>query len=81
MAEQSIDLNRREVKELWDFMADVKATLVEVRKVMADHETRLRTVEEDMAAHRGRSTLTRWVLPILLSTGAIIVSIIAVLRA
>ena len=81
MAEQPIDLNRREVKELWEFMADVKGTLVDVRKVMTDHETRLRAVEEDMSAHRGRSTLTRWVLPILLSTGAIIVSIIAVLRA
>ena len=75
MANEPIDLNRAEVKQLWDFMAEVKGTLERTTRMLDDHEVRLRDAEKAITTAKGKQAFTRWVLPVVLSLGALAISI------
>ena len=80
MAEQPIDLNRKEVRELWDFMAKVDTTLTRVSTTLDDHDIRIVAIEKVQARQSGASSLARWVWPIVLSIGALVLSAFAFIR-
>ena len=87
MAEEPITLARKEVRELWDFMAEVQSTLKTVTSELDAHhkrddslDTRITAVEHHQAEQRGGSSYSRWLLPWMISIGALVLSFVAFLR-
>lgn len=80
MAEQPINLNRTEVKELWEFVTRVDTTLTRVDGMLDNHEARLRTIEQRQAGQAGAGSFARWIWPIIISLGAFLMSILAFIK-
>ena len=74
MAGDPIELNRGDVQRIWNFMERVEGVLGRTEKVLDDHEARLRTVETAITTAKSERAFTRWVLPVVLSVGALAVS-------
>lgn len=80
MAGEPIELNRTEVKELWTFMAQVQGTMERTLETLQDHENRLRDAESAITSTKGETAFTRWVLPVMLSLGALAISLWALVK-
>ena len=87
MADEPITLERKEVRELWDFMADVQSTLKAVKADLDEHheradvlDSRVTAVEQQQAEQKGASGYSRWLLPWLISIGALVLSFVAFMR-
>jgi len=87
MAEQPIDLSRKEVRELWDFMVRVDTTLKRINErldrhteVLQSHTDQIADLREKQAQQAGASGFSRWVWPVIISLGALGASLFSLLK-